>query len=296
MPHPAQRRLRLPSPAAAALACLVLAGCGGGAVKPSAPAQQAAAMEANRKGEAYFRRGELESAARSFQEALRVSQSLEDPEGIAANAINLSIVHQRLGNYAEARESLAPVLEHARLAFSPDRLAQASLRRAVLDLDEQHAASAGEWVGRAESHCARRCALAAAIFNVKGQLALDAGRPDAAAAAAKSALDASRSSGDRAESANALRLLGYTAIRTGDAAGAAARLQEALAIDRELAAPRKIHLDLVALGRASALRGEREAARAYYERALSVSEAERDARGVAEARALIDGLGSAVSR
>jgi hypothetical protein len=83
-----------------------------------------------------------------------------------------------------------------------------------------------------------------------------------------------------------------TALAAGGGAAALDALREALAKDRELGIPRRISLDLVGLGRASALRGEREAARAYYERARVVSLADRDAAGTAEARALIDALGS----
>ncbi len=276
---------------AAGLTCLLIASCAQ-APAPPAPAKSTAAMEANRRAEAYLRHGDLESAALNYREALRVSQSLEDADGIAANAINLSVVYQRQGKYAEARSSLAPMLERAVLVFPAERRAQAALRRAVLDLDERHHAGALEWAERAESWCGRPCGLTAAIQNVKGQLALEAGRHDAAAAAAKAALAASRAAGDRPETANALRLLGMAAIGAGDGAAALGHLREALAIDRDLAAPRKIHLDLVGLGRASALRGEREAARAYYERAHAVSVADRDATGTAEARALIDALGN----
>ena len=71
-------------------------------------------------------------------------------------------------------------------------------------------------------------------------------------------------------------------------------LGDALAIDKDLAVPRKIYLDLVALGRASALKGDRAAARSYYERARAVSEADRDADGAAQARVLLDSLGDSV--
>jgi tetratricopeptide (TPR) repeat protein len=178
--------------------------------------------------------------------------------------------------------------------FSGESLAQAALRRAVLDMDERRAASAGEWVDRAAAYCGRGCSVSAGIQNVKGQLALDAGRAEQAAASARAALSTSRSTGDRAEAANALRLLGGCAIRTGDGAAAATYLGEALAIDRELAVPRKIYLDLIALGRAAALRGDRGAARAYYERARAVSEADRDSDGASQARALIEALGETV--
>src|SRR5687767_1776329 len=242
--------------------------------------RQAEAIEANRKAELRLRSGDFDGAALQYREALRIAQSIEDVDGIAANAINLSIVYQRLGKHAEARASLAPVLERSQLSFPPTRLAQAALRRAVLDFDERRHADSAEWLEKAATWCGQQgCALSSAINNVRGLLALEEGRTDAAAASAIAALDASRRSDNRVEAANAMRLLGNVAIRAGDAAPA-------------LALPRKIYLDLVGLGRASALGGERAAARTYYERAIAVSEADRDARGAAEARDLIRALGN----
>ena len=254
-------------------------------------AREAAAIEANRRAELRFRSGDFVGAVQQYQEALRIAQSIEDADGIAANAINLSIAYQRLGKHAEASASLAPVLDQSRLNFPPARLAQATLRRAVLDFDERRYANSAAWLEKAATWCGEQgCVLSAAINNVRGLLALEAGHADAAAASARAALEASRQSGDRVEAANAMRLLGNAAIRSGDAAAALPPLTEALGIDRGLALPRKIYLDLVSLGRASALGGERAAARTYYERALAVSEADRDALGADEMRDLIRAL------
>ena len=280
---------------AAVLPLALLAAC----VSPppaSPPATGAlAAIEANRKADAFLRADDLEGAARQYREAIRLARSVEDPEGIAANAINLSIVYQRLGRRDDARASLALLLDRGQLGFSAERLAQAALRRSVLDLEDGRVASAGEWLERSASYCGQRgCEVSASIQNVKGQLALEAGKLDQAGASAKAALAASRVSGDRAEAANALRLLGVVAIRSGDAGAAIGYLGDALAVDRELGAPRKIYLDLIALGRASALKGDRGAARSYYERARAVSEADRDADGAEQARALIEALGEGV--
>jgi tetratricopeptide (TPR) repeat protein len=281
---------------AAGLACAMLAACAR-APAPTRPEQPAvvpssAAMESNRRAEASLRRGDFAVAALHYREALRLSLALEDADGIAANAINLSIVLQRQGKHEEARASLAPLLERATIEPAPERRAQAALRRALLDLDERRYAPAAEWAGRAAQWCGSPCALAAAIRNVQGQLALETGRHAEAAQAAAEALAAARAANDAAETANALRLSGMAAIAAGDGAAAAAPLGEALAIDRALGVPRKITLDLIGLGRASALRGERDPARAYYERALAVSEADRDAAGAAEARALATALGA----
>ena len=284
---------------AASLACALLAACAR-APAPSAAeqpvaVQPSAAMEANRRAEASLRRGDLDGAALHYREALRLSLAVEDANGIAANAINLSIVYQRQGKYQQARASLAPLLERATVDHAPERRAQAALRRAVLDIDERQFAAAAEWVQRAAAWCGQPCALSAAIRNVQGQLALEAGRHGEAVDAAREALAAARTASDSAEAANALRLLGMGAIAAGDGVAALAPLGEALEIDRGLGVPRKIYLDLVGLGRASALRGEREVARGYYERAVAVSEADRDEAGAAEARALAAALGSTAS-
>ncbi len=269
---------------------LLLAACAQQPGKPLA-ARKAEAIEANRRAELRFRSGDFDGAVQQYQLALRVAQSVEDVEGIAANAINLSIAYQRLGKHVEARASLGPVLDNSKLSFPSARLAQAALRRAILDFDQRRNTDAAEWLEKAATWCGQQgCAVWSAINNVRGLLALDQGHTDAAASNARAALEASRESGDGVEAANAMRLLGNVAIRTGNAAAALARLNEALALDRELALPRKIFLDLVGLGRASALLGERAAARTYYERALAVSEADRDAQAAGEVRDLIRAL------
>ena len=275
----------------------LLAGCAQPPKATTAPTavRQQAALDANRRGDTYVRRGELDNAARAYREALRLSQTFEDADGIAANAINLSIVLQRQGRFGDARSTLDAVTENSNLRFTPTRLAEVSLRQALIDLDERRFVPAEEWVAKAATHCAGRCALSGAILNVRAQLALQAGQNDQAAAHARAALAASRGADDRAELANALRLLGFTALRAGNAAAARTQLEQALAIDREIGAPRKIVLDLMALGRAAALGGDRDGARAYYARAMAVSEADRDNAGVAEAQALMDSVDKAAA-
>jgi len=54
---------------------------------------------------------------------------------------------------------------------------------------------------------------------------------------------------------------------------AVALLNQALAIDKQLALPYKIGLDLLALAETELMRGERQPARDYAQRALDVSRA-----------------------
>lgn len=273
------------------LGVALLAACAQQPGKPLA-SLQSEVFTANRKADSRFHQGDWVGAAGQYQEALRIARSIEDVDGIAVNAINASIALQRLGKHAEARASLSALLEPSGLRFAEASLAQAALRRAVLDFDQGDPAGAAAWLEKAKTWCGRQgCALEAAIHNLDGLLALGSGRSDAAAASASAALTASSGAADRVEAANALRLRGMVAIRAGESGGALKALGEALAIDRELALPRKIFLDLFHLGRASESGGSLAAALAYYGRALAVSEADGDARAGLEARKRIRLLG-----
>jgi len=245
------------------------------------PPVQSRIADANARAATLVRAGDDAGAARHYEEALRLARSIEDADAIAAGAINLSIVHQRLGRDAAAREFLSVVLDEKHLSFPERRRLQAELRCAILDLASRDAGGAAAWAQRARERCERlACDLAAAILNVQALIALDTGRPEEGARLAQSAGAAARSRGDRAEEANALRTIGRARAALGDPAGSIQPLEAALALDRELADPRKILVDLVELGQASLAKGDRDAARAYFERALTVGRAARDARSV----------------
>lgn len=271
-------------------ALLLCAGCMTAPGVPQ-PSVQSRIAEANARAAVLVRAGDDAGAARQYEEALRLARSIEDADAIAAGAINLSIVYQWLGRDAAARGILSVVLDDKSLAFPGRRRMQAELRRAILDLAARDAEGAAAWAQRARERCERlECDLAAAILNVQAQIALDAGRPEEGARLAQGAGEAARTRGDRAEAANALRTAGRARLALGDPAGAIQPLEEALALDRELADPRKILVDLVELGQASLAKGDRDAARAYFERALVVGRAARDARSVEDIGARLRSL------
>lgn len=267
--------------------------CAGCVTAPGVPVPpvQSRIADANARGAAQVRAGDDAGAARHYEEALRLARSIENADAIAAGAINLSILYQRLGRETAAREILAVVLDEKHLAFSEQRLAQAELRRAILDIASRNANGAAVWAQRARERCGRTaCDLAAAILNVQALIALDTGRPEEGARLAQSAGETARGRGDRMEAANALRTAGRARAALGDFTGAVAALEEALALDRELADPRKILVDLVELGQARLAKGDREAARANFERALAVARAARDTRSAEEIGARLRSL------
>jgi len=268
-----------------ALLALVLCAACAAAPKAEPPPAQARLAQAEARAEALLRSGDAASAAKSYEEALRIATSLEDVDAIAANAINLSIVDQWLGRNAEARKVLAVVLDDPRRPFPPRRRLQAELRAAIIDLATGDRASATAMTASAAQRCADSCNYVATIRNVQAQIALSGGDAAEAALRAQQALESARGRQDDAEAANALRTLGRAARLRGAAAAAQPFLEQALELDRALADPRKILADLTELSHAAAEAGDAGAARGYAQRAAAVSRALADGRSVAEIEA-----------
>jgi tetratricopeptide (TPR) repeat protein len=272
------------------LALGITAGCGGRpVVAPTQTASQSHGKLADAEGRAaaLMRSADLEGAARQYGEAARIAATVEnaDADAVAANSINQSIVYQWLGRDADARDALSRVLDDPRRPFSERRRLQAELRRAIVDMALQNPVSAATFAERADKRCAGSCEYAATILNVQAQLALEGSRAADAEQLATRAADRARSRNDRAETANALRLLGKSRRLQDNAREAIAPLEQAIAIDRDLADPRKILADLTELSLASSAAGNRDAARDYYERAVTISRALGETRGLAEMEA-----------
>jgi tetratricopeptide (TPR) repeat protein len=265
------------------------AGCGG-TKPPPAPAQSSSQStsrhaDAESRAAALLRAGDLEGAAKQYGEAARIAATVENADSVAANSINQSIVYQWLGRDADARDALSRVLDDPRRPFPERRRLQAELRRAIVELSLQNPLAADTYAERADKRCAGSCEYAATILNVQALIALARSRPADAESLAARAAERARSRNDRAETANALRMLGKARRVQGNAKAAIAPLEQALAIDRDLADPRKILADLTELSLANSAAGNRDAAKDYYERALTVSRALQDTRGLAEMEA-----------
>ncbi len=244
---------------------------------PNLPPAQERIAEAAGRGGALARAGDNAAAALQFQEALRIARTIEDADAIAANAISLSIVYQRLGHPAAARSALAVVLEAPGARFPERRVLQAELRQAIVELAVGDARDAVASARRAWERCQRLgCELAAAILNVQAGAALEGGDAEEALRFSQAAEASARGRADRVETANALRNTGRARARLGDPAGAIRALEQALEIDRALADPRKILADLLELQQASAAKGDGQAARIYSERARAITRAARE--------------------
>lgn len=271
-------------------AVALIAGCGG--AKPvAAPAQTASQSysklaDAEGRAAALMRAADLEGAARQYGEAARIAATVENADAVAANSINQSIAYQWMGRDADARDALSRILDDPRRPFSERRRLQAELRRAIVELALQNPVSAATFAERAEKRCANlSCEYAATILNVHAQIALEGSRAAEAEQLAGRAAERARSRNDRAEQANALRMLGKARRLQNNAKEAIPPLEQALALDRDLVDPRKILADLTELTLANSAAGNPGAAKDYYERALTVSRALGETRGLAEMEA-----------
>jgi len=250
-----------------------LAACGAVPPQSDAEAWRERLVDLNDRAGAAVGRGELKRAAVLYREALRLAESVEDFRSVGINTLNLSAVLQALGETAPAERALERVLA-APERFGRSLVAEASGRKAYLALQAHEPDTAAAWLARAESECSPPdCRIQAALLSLRAQLALERGAAGESRATAVRALAASRASGNREEEANALRVDGRAAAALGEHAQAVASLNQALALDKQLALPYKIALDLLALAEVELGRGARDAARDYAQRALEVSRA-----------------------
>src|SRR3954462_2416904 len=105
-------------PMRALLFCLALALAGCASAPPPGPGAQARLAESFSRAASLVQSGNLAAAAREYEDARRTARSIEDADAIAAAAITLSIVYQRLGRDAAARGALADVLDAPRRPMS----------------------------------------------------------------------------------------------------------------------------------------------------------------------------------
>jgi len=268
----------------AAGALLLASACG--KLPPAPDPVRARAMALNNQADGELERGNLAEAERLYGEALAAARSIEDERRIAINLLGLAATLRAAGRGQEAGALLDELLAGPR--HSAELLAQASLQKAVIALDEERPADAATDAQRALSDCARRrsCGQLATARVLLARARLAQGDAAAAAAEAQAGLEIARAHREPREQANALRLLGDVALARAEAQEAWTRYDGALAFDKQLGLPRKVAADLLGLATASLRLGRTAEARAFAERALAAATAAGDAPQTARAREL----------
>ena len=224
-------------------------------------------FDAGKEGQAAYLKGHLPRAQRLFEQALRDAMSIEDSEGVAVMSLNLARVARELGASADALARLESVSAWHR-SHSPAHLDQEiDLLAAVLLADLGRVEESLTRLRVLREKCPQECALSMGADSLQARLMLEKGEATAALALASAALDRFSTHGNRQEVANLFRVQGEARLALGDFATARQALEAALTIDKTLALPAKIALDLDALSHA-ALAAQDSAAHARYQERL----------------------------
>jgi tetratricopeptide (TPR) repeat protein len=270
------------------LALTLLFGCGGD-MPPTLSETQTKAVEANRKAESAFKKGDFQKAVSFYNEALRINRSVENTDGIAVDLINLSIVYKEAGDAKNAHKHVDEVINNSYRTFTSAHLSEARFIKAKLYLDEKNHDAASERAVKASSFCDKaECPSAGGIQNLLGRIAIAKGNILAAKTHISRGLDLNRKALNRQEEANSLRLLADIKQIEGIYSEALNLYKEALEIDKSLGSSRKVSLDLTGMGNAACKQGKTDNAAAYFKRALSASEASGDKEGTAKIKASME--------
>jgi len=266
-------------------AASLLAGCASTPdLLPSRAQDQAVAT--SERAARLLARGDLAAARQGYLGALAAAQAVQDPALEGAALLNLTLVNARLGDLAGAHGAVDRVLA-APARFGPALQARAAARKALLRLDDHAPDEALRWADQADRACLQPCALAAAMHNLRAQVALSRRDAVAAAAAAQRAAAAAVAAAQPAEEAGALRLLARAWMQQADptlAPQTADALARALALDRRLGQPDRVALDLLLAADNEDQRGNSAAAAELFDRALAVYTATGDRRNADRVR------------
>jgi tetratricopeptide (TPR) repeat protein len=278
------------------LTCLLLlssllAGCAVSSSLPLPPSRLMAAIEANNQAVSALSRAEYAQAERLYLKALAHDRAIENSEGVAINLIGLAVTYQRAGKIDAALRIASQVNARELPGVSSQRLGEAALLAASLQMAKSEWGQAQLHLDEAEIWCGpQKCALGGRIANLKAQLSIVANRIDEALLLARRAIELAEASSEREELANALRSAGNAALYVNPAEGVN-YVQRALDIDKQLALSGKIYRDLVLLGRLQQALGEKGIAAGLYARARVVAEADGNEAAVREVVALETELG-----
>jgi tetratricopeptide (TPR) repeat protein len=288
-----------PTFAAAALAALLLAGCGS-TEKP--PAVVGEAQELARDGRDAFREGRIDEAYAAYGQALDLHRSIDDSAGIIRTLVNLAVISKAAGRRSDAAVFLDAIDRYIATVEAStgiptgdkalnEALAEAAWMRAFLHADAGRTSSAWAEIQRGKALPGASSSRVAGRFaNLEARLFLDSGEAARALAAAQRAQRLNSRGGDAAEHADSWRFVGRAFAATGDPSSAYDAFARALDLDRELGRSDKVVADLLGMAGSARDAGRPAQALACAERARTAARAAGDADGEAKSRRIKNSL------
>ena len=207
---------------------IYLVGCGSKKPIVEKSAALAGAERLEHRASSAYAKGDAIGAAKDFQAALSVYESLAMQDAAAGVQLSLARIDSDEGR---AHEALARVKAVVGLGgvTSPHTRLLAHGRAAALYLQQKDIAAASDSLTKAEALCASTCEAVSALLSLRSQAALATNDAQAAKTYASQALPLAQNPNDKA---NALRNLAESNLVLNQASQAAAEAEQALQIDQ----------------------------------------------------------------
>ena len=239
---------------------------------------QMQAITHNQRGIKYAARGDNQQARGEFSEALRISHSIENSDGIAVALINSSRMYRHDNDADAALTAISEALLHAP-PQSP-LYPEVAFEMAQVKLLSGNSGEATDWAYKAVA--ADSGPTRGIRMNLLARILLLTGKAAEAEQKVSEALLLNKNSGLRAEEANSLRTLGHLKAVTNRSVEAAASYNQALEIDKMIGKSSKIVADLRALAHLAQSQKNNGQAVEFYSRAYAASSADGDLSGAGE--------------
>lgn len=252
-------------------ALLLLASCAS-APKQKSPIVLQQAERRNMIGVNAESQGRLAAAESEFVEAHRLFSSVENFNGMVTTLINSSRVFRKKGEFAKAEIAIDHALDLAKQA--PELAGEIYFEKSKNFLARADLVDAHVWAEKAVG-AAREKELPR-MLNLYALICLKQGLLEKASENAVVAEKSSRSSGERREEGNSLRILAEAAFLEKRFSDSLQLFQSALVIDKEVAVPGRISDDLRGIGRAFEVLGDLGAAALSFNRSASANIAGRE--------------------
>lgn len=252
------------------LCAVFLAGCAGTPVER--PHSVVKAASAGNAGVDAFKSGDYQRALDKFKESLRLDRATDNREAVLLDLLNIARTLVAVGEPKAAPAYLDEAAELAVVLGNDKMLTEAYATNAKVELVLDNPLDALVLIEKALAIDAKTGYKSGARLNLKALIYMGTSRAAEADVLLKEALKHNRSSDDKVEAANSLRLLGEVMTMRGEYKQAAQYYGAALAIDRAGADTLKLIADMERMAEVQSKLGRHDEAVLLLERLFRMYE------------------------
>ena len=229
-------------------------------------AHKSAAVESaerlERRATAAFVKGDLLSAAKDYQVAASVYESLAMQDELAVTQLNLARIENESGRKPHAQSLVEEVLRKASTGapYRPATLLIANGRAAAFAIGAENWPAAAAYLDTAQAMCQSGCDAVSALLVLRSEWMLATNDTAGAQVVANQAFERATNPSDKA---NALRAKAQVAMKMNAYQSAITEASAALQIDQEQGASSRVIADLALLSQAHSEAGNASQAAQY---------------------------------